>query len=211
MYHGYITSTPETRYDFLVVGAGVAGLRAAIELAEAGRVLVVAKDSLQESSSEYAQGGIAVALSDDDEVSLHERDTLAAGDGLCDREAVRTLVREGPAAIEQLIEWGAEFDREGARLVFAREGAHSRNRVLHAHGDSTGREISRALYHKAASLERIEFRSFAAVTDLLVAGGEVAGAVACDASARHAVAIGASAVLLATGGLGCVYLETTNP
>jgi len=211
LYHGYITSTPETRYDFLVVGAGVAGLRAAIELAEAGRVLVVAKDSLQESSSEYAQGGIAVALSDDDEVSLHERDTLAAGDGLCDPEAVRTLVREGPSAIEQLIEWGAEFDREGARLVFAREGAHSRNRVLHSHGDSTGSEISRALYHKAASLARIEFRSFAAVTDLLVAGGEVAGAVACDASARHAVAIGASAVLLATGGLGCVYLETTNP
>ncbi len=211
MYHGYITLKPETRYDFLVVGAGVAGLRAAIELAGAGRVLVVAKDSLQESSSEYAQGGIAVALSDDDEVSLHEQDTLVAGDGLCDRKAVRTLVREGPPAIEQLIEWGAEFDREGARLVFAREGAHSRNRVLHARGDSTGSEISRALYHKAASLKNIEFRSFAAITDLLVADGEVAGAVACDASARHAVAIGASAVLLATGGLGCVYLETTNP
>lgn len=193
------------------MGAGVAGLRAAIELAEAGRVLVVAKDSLKESSSEYAQGGIAVALSDDDEVSLHERDTLEAGDGLCDADAVRTLVREGPAAIEQLIEWGTQFDREGSKLVFAREGAHSRNRVLHAHGDSTGREIARALYHKAASLKNVEFRSFAAVTDLLVAGGEVGGAVACDASTRHAVEIRASAVLLATGGLGCVYLETTNP
>src|SRR5512146_620362 len=146
--------------DFLVVGAGVAGLRAAIELAEAGDVLVIAKDSLQESSSEYAQGGIAVALSDDDEVELHEQDALFAGDGLCDRAAVHTLVEEGPGAIQQLIDWGAEFDREGAKLAFTREGAHSRNRVLHAQGDSTGREIARTLYHKAASLPNIEFRSF---------------------------------------------------
>src|SRR5579872_1914416 len=103
--------------DFLVIGAGVAGMRAAIELAAAGSVLVVAKDSLRESSSEYAQGGIAVALSDDDEVELHEQDTLFAGDGLCDPTAVRTLVEEGPGAIEELIAWGAEFDREGSQLA----------------------------------------------------------------------------------------------
>ncbi len=197
--------------DFLVVGAGVAGLRAAIELAEAGRVLVVAKDSLHESSSEYAQGGIAAALSDDDEVELHEQDTLAAGDGLCDRAAVRTLVEEGPAAIQELIEWGAQFDREGSRLAFTQEGAHSRRRVLHAHGDSTGREISRTLYQKAASLANVQFQSFTAVTDLLVADGEVAGVVACDATTRRAVPLYARAVLLATGGLGRVYRETTNP
>src|SRR5581483_12046233 len=107
--------------DFLVIGAGVAGLRAAIELAEAGAVLVVAKDTLRESSSEYAQGGIAVALSDDDEVELHEQDTLYAGDGLCDRAAVRMLVEEGPAAIQQLIEWGAEFDRHEGSLSFTQE------------------------------------------------------------------------------------------
>jgi L-aspartate oxidase len=89
-------------------------LRAAIELTEVGSVLVVAKDSLRESSSEYAQGGIAVALSDDDDVVLHEQDTLYAGDGLCDPAAVRTLVEEGPAAIQELIDWGAEFDRDGA-------------------------------------------------------------------------------------------------
>ena len=141
--------------DFLVIGAGVAGLRAAIELAGAGTVLVVAKDTLRESASEYAQGGIAAALSDDDEIELHEQDTLRAGDGLCDRAAVRTLVEEGPAAIQELIEWGAEFDREGAKLAFTREGAHSRNRILHAQGDSTGREIARTLYRKAASLANV--------------------------------------------------------
>ena len=197
--------------DFLVIGAGVAGLRAAIELAGAGSVLVVAKDTLRESSSEYAQGGIAVALSDDDEVQLHEQDTLAAGDGLCDPAAVRTLVEEGPDAIQQLIEWGAAFDREGGRLAFTREGAHSRNRILHAHGDSTGREIARALYQKAASLPTVEFRSYAAVTDLLLSDGEAAGALVYDETAGETLEVRASAVLLATGGLGRVYRETTNP
>ena len=197
--------------DFLVIGAGVAGLRAAIDLAEAGSVLVVAKDSLRESSSEYAQGGIAVALNDDDEVALHEQDTLYAGDGLCDRAAVHTLVEEGPAAIEELIAWGAEFDRQGGHLAFTREGAHSRNRILHAHGDSTGKEIARTLYHKAASLPNVAFRSFSATTGLLSADGEVFGARVWDAQARQETAISARAVLLATGGLGHVYLNTTNP
>ena len=196
--------------DFLVIGAGVAGLRAAIELAEAGQVLVVAKDSLRESSSEYAQGGVAVALSDDDEVALHERDTLKAGDGLCDGAAVRTLVEEGPAAIRQLIEWGAEFDREGSKLAFTREGAHSRNRVLHANGDSTGHEIARTLYHKAASLPNVTFRSYAAAIDLLLGDG-VCGASFHDARTASEIAIRARAVLLATGGLGNVFLNTTNP
>src|SRR5213592_1425857 len=166
--------------DFLVIGAGVAGMRAAIELAEAGTVLVIAKDSLRESSSEYAQGGIAVALSDDDEVGLHEQDTLAAGAGLCDREAVHMLVEEGPAAIEQLIDWGAEFDRDGMRLAFTREAAHSRRRILHAHGDSTGREIARTLYRKASSLPNVTFRSFRATVDLLADGDRVGGAVLYD-------------------------------
>ena len=197
--------------DFLVVGAGVAGLRAAIELAEGGDVLVIAKDTLQESSSEYAQGGIAVALSDDDEVELHEQDTIAAGDGLCDQSAVRALVEEGPAAIQQLIAWGAEFDRDGAKLAFTQEGAHSRRRILHAHGDSTGREIARTLYQKAVSLPNVRFQSYAAITDLLVDDGTVCGAVVLDEMARERHSIFARAVLLATGGLGRVYLETTNP
>jgi L-aspartate oxidase len=191
--------------DFLIIGAGVAGLRAAVELASAGSVLVVAKESLRESSSEYAQGGIAVALSDDDEVELHERDTLSAGDGLCDRAAVRALVREGPAAIRQLIDWGAEFDREGCKLAFSREAAHSRNRILHAQGDSTGREIARALYSKAASLPGVTLRSYSSISDLLLDGDGVAGALLNGEPVR------ARAVLLATGGLGRVFLHTTNP
>ncbi|HTX35158.1 MAG TPA: L-aspartate oxidase [Bryobacteraceae bacterium] len=191
--------------DFLVIGAGVAGLRAAIDLASGGAVLVVAKESLRESSSEYAQGGIAVALSDDDEVELHEQDTLHAGDGLCNRAAVHTLVEEGPAAIQQLIEWGAEFDRSGSRLAFTREAAHSRSRILHAHGDSTGHEIARTLYRKAASLPNVVFRSYSAINDLLLDDRGIAGAL------LNHEPLAARAVLLATGGLGHVYLNTTNP
>ena len=193
------------RPDFLVIGAGVAGLRAIIDLAPGGSVLAVAKESLRESSSEYAQGGIAVALSDDDEVELHEQDTLLAGDGLCDRAAVHTLVEEGPAAVQQLIEWGAEFDRAGSRLAFTREAAHCRNRILHAHGDSTGREIARTLYRKAASLPNVVFRSYAAITDLLLDDGGVADAV------LNGEPIEARSVLLATGGLGHIFRNTTNP
>ena len=194
-----------------MVGAGVAGLRAAIEVACAGRGLIIAKDSLRESSSEYAQGGIAAALSDDDEIELHEQDTIAAGDGLCNVEAVRALVEEGPAAVEQLIEWGTAFDREGSSLLFAREGAHSRNRVLHAYGDSTGREILRTLRQHAASFENITFQSFAAVTDLLHEDGEVVGVSAFDETTGATVLVEARCVLLATGGLGRVFENTTNP
>jgi L-aspartate oxidase len=197
--------------DFLVIGAGVAGLRAAVELAPAGRVLVVAKEGLHESASEYAQGGIAAALADDDEIELHESDTIYAGDGLCDREAVKSLVEEGPAAIEELIGWGAEFDRDGSHLAFAREGAHSRNRILHTHGDSTGREIARVLYRKAASLAGVEFRTYAGVADLLMNGAEVCGVLVYDRGAAEPQSIYASAVLLATGGLGQTFSNTTNP
>jgi L-aspartate oxidase len=212
LYHVGIKTTSELlKTDYVVVGAGVAGMRAAIELAKAGQVLVVAKDSLRESSSEYAQGGIAVALSDEDDISLHEADTLAAGDGLCHAGAVRALVSEGPEEIRQLMEWGAAFDRSGGQLDFAREGAHSRSRVLHSHGDSTGREIARALYEKAASLPSVTFRGFSAVADLLYDGSRVRGVAALDERRGEVFPIAARGVLLATGGLGCVYADTTNP
>ena len=129
--------------DFIVIGSGVAGLRASIELASSGaNVTVLTKDKASESNTEYAQGGVAVVWSDDDSAELHEGDTLVAGAGLCDEEAVETLVTEGTKYIKQLIEWGTEFDREGGELVFTQEAAHSRRRILHAHGDSTGADWS---------------------------------------------------------------------
>lgn len=196
--------------EFLVIGAGVAGLRAAITLAEAGRVVVLAKRGLTESATQYAQGGIAAALSDEDEISLHLQDTLTAGDGLCSVEAARVLVEEGPERIEELIAWGTHFDRNGTRLAFTREGAHSRSRILHAQGDSTGQEIGRALYAKAATLKHITLCEFMFTTDLQVEGGRVCGVrLISENGESHSVHAGA--VLLATGGLGQVYRETTNP
>lgn len=197
--------------DFLVIGAGVAGLRAAIAASRAGRVLVLTKDRLTESATEYSQGGVAVALSDEDRLGLHEQDTLDAGAGLCEPRAVRALVESGPHRIEELIEWGAEFDRHGGKLIFAIEGAHSVNRVLHADGDSTGREIARTLFQKAQSIDTISFRSFSSVVSLLTKDGEVCGAIAWNEGDRNLVPVHARAVLLATGGIGRIYRETTNP
>jgi L-aspartate oxidase len=196
--------------DFLVIGAGVAGLRAAVELANAGKVLVLAKKEVTDSNTQYAQGGIAAALSDEDEVSLHLQDTLVAGDGLCSQEAVKTLVEEGPERIEELIAWGTHFDRNGTKLVFGREGAHSRNRILHAQGDSTGREILRALYAKAQTLENISVREFEFTTELLMEDDRVTGVALIDETGLPEQ-VTCSAVLLATGGMGQLYRNTTNP
>src|SRR6266550_8096611 len=198
------------RVDFVVVGAGVAGLRAAITLAEAGKVLVLAKQELTESATQYAQGGIAVALSDEDEISLHLQDTIQAGDGIVNADAARVLVEEGPERIQELVDWGTQFDRKGTKLTFTREAAHSRDRILHAHGDSTGREIGRALYAKASALKNISFCEFEFTTDLLLEGGRICGAKAISRGGELQTVV-ACAVLVATGGLGQVYLETTNP
>jgi L-aspartate oxidase len=196
--------------DFLVIGAGVAGLRAAIELAPAGRVLVLAKREVTASNTQFAQGGIAAALSDEDEISLHLQDTLNAGDGLCRSEAAKLLVEDAPQRIEELIAWGTQFDRDGTKLTFGREGAHSRNRILHAHGDSTGREILRALYAKTKTINEIQVREFEFSTDFEVEDGRVSAVRVMDEHAQPA-AIRASAVLLATGGMGQLYSNTTNP
>ena len=196
--------------DFIVVGGGIAGLRAAIGLAEAGRVLVVSKQEVTESNTQYAQGGIAVALSDDDEVELHLQDTIDAGDGLVDANAARVLVEEGPSRIQELIAWGTEFDRSGSRLTFTREGAHSRSRILHAHGDSTGREIARALLARARSIPNIAFTEFEFTAGLCLGGERVIG-VSLIAPDGERTTLAAKAVLLATGGAGQVFSDTTNP
>ena len=199
------------RADYAVVGSGVAGLRAAIELSKAGSVLVLAKSDLSDSATAWAQGGIAVALSDEDEIRLHEQDTLKAGDGLCRPDAVALLVEEGPKYIAELIEWGTEFDRAGTKLAFTREAAHSRSRVLHAHGDSTGREISRALLARAHSITHLHLRAHAFTTQLVVESGCVVGLRFIDEMDGSVHEIRSEAVLLATGGLGQIYRETTNP
>jgi L-aspartate oxidase len=197
--------------DYAVVGSGVAGLRAAIELSGAGSVLVLAKSNLNDSATAWAQGGIAVALSDEDEIGLHEQDTMNAGDGLCRAEVVALLVEEGPKYITQLIEWGTEFDRAGTKLAFTREAAHSRSRILHAHGDSTGREISRALLARAHTIPHLHLRAHAFTTELIVDGGRAVGLRFIDETDGSPHEVRAGAVLLATGGLGQIYRETTNP
>ena len=207
-----MTSSPTTyQADYAVVGSGVAGLRAAIELSSAGSVLVLAKSNLSDSATAWAQGGIAVALSDEDEIGLHEQDTLNAGDGLCRPESVALLVEEGPKYITQLIEWGTEFDRAGTKLAFTREAAHSRSRILHSHGDSTGREISRALLARAHKIPHLHLRAHSFTTSLILEDGRAVGVRFIDETDGSLHEVRALAVLLATGGLGQIYRETTNP
>ncbi len=198
--------------DFIVIGSGVAGLRASIELARSGaQVTVLTKDKASESNTEYAQGGVAVVLSEDDTAELHEEDTLIAGAGLCDTAAVETLVTEGARCINQLIEWGTEFDRDGGKLVFTQEAAHSRRRILHANGDSTGKEIVRSLIARARVERSINLVPFANTERLLVKDGRCVGVRFLDPILRGPRDIYARAVVLCTGGAGQLFLHTTNP
>ena len=197
------------------MGAGVAGLRAAVELAQSGEVLVVTKEAVAESNTHYAQGGIAVALEGQRDVALHLEDTLNAGDGIVYRAAAEALVSEGPARVTELIEWGAHFDCESGQLLRTREGAHSLPRILHANGDATGAEISRSLAAFARVHNRIRFAEWTMVTRLItdgdtVIGADLAGADA-RASERNSRRINTKAVLIAAGGAGQVYSDTTNP
>ncbi len=199
----------EKTVDFLVIGGGVAGLRAAIELASEGTVLVLTKDKYSESTTGYAQGGIAVALSDEDEVRIHYDDTIKAGNGLCNEESTRIMVEEGPQYIRELISWGAEFDKEGSRLSFTQEAAHTRRRILHSHGDSTGKEVDRVLINKARSFSSVSRYDFAFTLDLIIEDGKCVGASVLRNN--KIINIYAKAVILATGGAGQVFSRTTNP
>jgi len=196
--------------DFLVIGAGIAGLSAAISLAKVGRVMVVTKEELAESNTAYAQGGIAVAMGGDEDVALHLEDTMSAGDGLVNREAAAVLVEQGPRRVEELLEWGTKFDRENGELMLTREGAHSRSRILHANGDATGKEIAVSLLRHVREMESIELMEWTTGVDLLVENGRVVGATLLDGEGGVRV-VRARAVLLASGGAGQVYSDTTNP
>lgn len=198
------------RGDFLVIGSGIAGLRAALSLADAGDVVILTKADPRESNTGYAQGGIAAALGCDDSPDLHARDTIAAGDGLCVPGAVAVLVREGPRYVQELIEWGAAFDRDAeGRPALVREGAHSVKRVLHAR-DATGREIARVLWERVSTDHRIRVLDDALATEILMDDDRCAGAafVASRGEPGHVLA---PQTLLATGGAGQVFRETTNP
>jgi L-aspartate oxidase len=195
--------------DFVVMGAGVAGLRAAIELAAAGRVLVLAKKQVSKTHADSAESGLAAVLSDEDEITLHLQDTLTAGDGLCNPAAVKILVEEGAQRIEELIAWAAHGERNGTKLVFGPESGHSRGRVLHSQGESTGTEILRALHARAHSLKHISIVESAFSTSLTTHDGRVTGvALIDDKGVPHELAC--SAVLLATGAMGQLYRNTTN-
>jgi len=212
-----------TSADVIVVGSGIAGLTCALRLRESvDRVLLVTKTVLDAGSTAWAQGGIAAALDPEDSPEEHLHDTLVAGVGLCDPEAVRILVTEGPERVRQLVELGAQFDRDDVGgIKLTREGGHHRDRIAHAGGDATGKEIERALIEALYAVQHdpgIEIIEHALVVDLLTSG-EGADARVCGVT-LHVIGEGqidgvgaanARAVVLATGGLGQIYTSTTNP
>jgi len=214
--------TPDHRYDYVVLGSGIAGLTFALNVAEKGSVAVITKKNRAESNTNYAQGGIACVTSTEDTFDLHVRDTLEAGAGLCREEVVRGIVEEGPARIQSLIQLGMSFTgRESSghqhELDLGKEGGHSKRRILHAK-DVTGREIERALLNAVSQQPNIEiFENHIAIdlitTRKLGAANEnrCLGAYVFDKKASHVRTFTAPVTLLATGGCGKVYLYTTNP
>src|SRR3954464_8349816 len=202
--------TDRLRTRVLVVGSGVAGLHTAWRASEQSDVLLLTKRSLFDSATAYAQGGIAAALGAGDSPELHRRDTLAAGAALCDAAAVEVLVEEGPARVRELQTAGARFDLDPAgRLKLGREAAHSKNRIVHAHGDQTGAEVARTLIERVHASDRVGVVEKARVLDLIVKREECVGVRASIAG--RATEIIADATVLATGGCGQIYRYTTNP
>ncbi|TGE34099.1 L-aspartate oxidase [Desulfosporosinus sp. Sb-LF] len=198
--------------DVLVLGSGIAGLYTAIKASEQFQVTVLTKKKIEESNTEHAQGGIAVAIDEADSPTLHFEDTLRAGAGLCDPSIVRILVEEGPTCVKELMDIGAQFDRQNGQLALTREGAHSQRRILHAQGDATGWEIERALVARVKESPNVTVREGRFVVDLLENGnGDIVGALVLNEETGELEGHLASAVVLATGGLGQVYRFTTNP
>ncbi len=209
------TITPDTfdgdfDFDFIIVGGGIAGLRAAIALAPSGHVLILTKADATEGNTGYAQGGIAAAVGPGDSPDLHARDTVRAGDGLCDEAAVRVLVEDGPKYVRELMSWGARFAHQAdGTLSLGLEAAHSIRRVLYA-ADATGREIGRAMWQRAVTSPSIHTVDHALVTEIIVEDGAARGVRFFD-NAGLLRDVRSRATLLATGGAGQVFRETTNP
>ncbi len=201
---------PQRFVDVLVIGSGVAGLSAALAASRHTDVLLVSKDELRESNTQYAQGGVAAVWAASDSYDSHIEDTLTVGQGICDREAVESIVREGPERIRDLVAAGAQFDRDAGGFNLTREGGHSQARILHAQGDATGAEIERTLLQQAAAAPRIRCLDHTFVVDLLADGGQCVGAL-LSSQTQGLTVVWAKHTILASGGLGQLYRETTNP
>lgn len=201
--------TPYIQTDILIIGSGVAGLGAAIEAAKYAKVLTITKDKLSESNTEQAQGGIAVVLSEGDSFERHIEDTLRVGSGLCNEKAVKILVEEGPLRIQELIQWEANFDKDDGRLSFTQEAGHSMRRIIHAKGDATGSELEKTLILKTKENSNIKILEYTFAIDLLHKDGSCFGAIV-DIKNKGNKIIYAKKTILATGGIGQIYRETTN-
>ncbi len=195
--------------DVFVLGGGLAGLRAALSVDSRLSVMVVSKDELRESNSNYAQGGIATVSEAKDSFTSHIEDTLRAGGNLCDREIVEMVIRDAPERVEELVQWGTEFDKVDGSFALGREAGHQHNRILHAFGDATGREIMRSVIGRARAAENIRLCENTFTLDLLVRDGRCCGAVVWHPM-RGKIIVWAKQVLLCAGGAGQVYRETTN-
>ncbi len=196
--------------DILVIGGGLAGMRAANAVADDQSVLLVTKDRLENSNSHFAQGGIAGVLDAQDCFDFHVDDTIDAGGGLCDAHVVERVVREAPEHIAELVRWGTQFDREHGELVLTREGGHGHNRIVHALGDATGREVIRAMAEWTRKQRHIEVREHTFTIDLLTSDGECRGALVYS-SAMGMMIVWAKQTILCAGGAGKLYRESTNP
>ncbi|MEW6607192.1 MAG: L-aspartate oxidase [bacterium] len=200
---------PIIKTDILIIGSGAAGLRAAIEAANEGQVLIITKDKLKQCNTEIAQGGIAAVLTENDTYESHLQNTIEVGDGLCNEEAVRVLVEEGPQQIQNLIDWGANFDRKEGKLLFTQEAGHSTRRIIHARGDATGTELERILLAKVQLKKNISILENTFLIDLLTEDNICYGAIVQSKGKKREI-IFANQTILATGGVGQIYRETTN-
>lgn len=196
--------------DVLIIGGGLAGLRAASAVDPRLSVLIVTKEELLQSNSNYAQGGIAGVMDPEDRFEDHVQDTLKAGGGLCDQAIVEMVVREAPERIRELMEWGTRFDAEAGELVLGREGGHSKHRIVHALGDATGLEVMRAMSERTRRLANVQIRENTFTLDLLTHDGQCRGAIVAD-HAQSRTLIWAKQTILCTGGAGQLYRESTNP
>jgi L-aspartate oxidase len=201
---------PHRFADVLVIGGGLAGLRAALAVPAEQSVLVVTKSAMLQSNSNFAQGGIAGVIDPEDRFEDHIADTLTAGGKLCDQAVVEMVVREAPARISELIEWGTHFDQAAGALALGREGGHSHHRIVHALGDATGREVMRAVIDRASQQSNVETWEHAFTLDLLTHEGRCRGALVWGADHGKTL-VWAKQTILCTGGAGQVYRETTNP